>query len=151
MDDARLMSSYSICSFILIAWHLAPGLIYCTLLRHGSKDRIIHLPLNCSVVLLTLSKHTANFNESSQYHGKSRVSWTPLIARDLNTTTYPQCLHVFELLSPPSFQERPFSQDGQNNFLPTSYLLNVVAENFKKTAIWGGNSTWKTAVLLTKQ
>lgn len=46
MDGAHLMSSSSICSFILIAWRLAPGLIYRTLLRHGSKDRIIHFLLD---------------------------------------------------------------------------------------------------------
>lgn len=152
MDDARLMSSYSICSFILIAWHLAPGLIYCTLLRHGSKDRIIHLPFNCSVVFFTLSKHIANFNESSQYHGKNRVSWTPLIARDLNITTYPQRLHVFELLCPLPLKERPFSQDGQNNFLPIILFVECCGWKFqKKSAIRGGNSIQKTAVLLTEQ
>lgn len=77
------MSSYSICSFILIAWRLAPGLIYCTLLRHGSKDRIIHFLLDCSAVLPTPSEHVTNFNESLQCPRKSRVSWPPFIGRDL--------------------------------------------------------------------
>lgn len=77
------MSSYSICSFILIAWRLAPGIIYCTLLRHDSKDRIIHFLLDCSAALLSLSEHVTNFNESLQHPRKSRVSWPPFIGRDL--------------------------------------------------------------------
>lgn len=93
MDGAHLMSSYSICSFILIAWRLAPGLIYCALLRHGSKDRIIYFLLDCSAVLLTLSEHVTNFNESLQYPGKSRGSWPPFRGRD------PQHFHLSLVLT----------------------------------------------------
>lgn len=127
MDGAHLMSSYSICSFILIAWRLASGLIYSTLLRLDSKDRIIHFLLDCSAVL-TLSEHITNFNESLQYSRKSKVHWPPFIGRDLQHFHLSLVLTFISitfssLLSRETFFYKMFS---------TFNLVDVVAENFKK-------------------
>lgn len=126
MDGAHLMSSYSICSFILVAWRLASGLIYCTLLRLASKDRIIHFLLDCSAVL-TLSERIRNFNESLQYPRKSKVHWPPFTGRDLQHLHLSLVLtFIWNAFSSPFSRETFFYK-----VFSSSNLLNVVAENVK--------------------
>lgn len=157
MDGAHLMSSYSICSFILIAWRLAPGLIYCILLTNGSKDRIIHFLLNRAVVLLTISKHITNLNESSQYPRKSRVSCPSFIGRDLQHCHLSSVLaYIWIVFSsiPPSFQERTFffprwAKESSPHILFVEccgWKLTQNKTNKKNSTTWGSNSTQKMLV-----
>lgn len=140
------MSSYSICSFILIAWRLASGLIYCTLLRLDSKDRIIHFLLDCSAVL-TLSEHITNFNESLQYPRKSKVHWPPFIGRALQHFHLALVSTFIWIAFSLPFQEKP----SFAGFFPHLIYWMLLLKILKSSAVWGRNTTWKILMLLTEQ
>lgn len=55
MDDAELMSSYSIFCFLLIFQCVALGLIYCTLLKPCCEDRIVNFLMSFSMALIAIN------------------------------------------------------------------------------------------------
>lgn len=159
MDGAHLMSSYSICSFILIAWRLAPGLIYCTLLRHGSKDRIIHFLLHSSAAPLTLSEHIRNFNESLQHPKRSRVN-RPLffLSSDLQHFHFSFVLTSIWLAFSSSLSKETFSFKrprvflladccGWNFFFLFFFKVQflVATQHRKLQSLWQSNKLCKTS------